>query len=583
MQKIDSISDTRILPALGLATLLILYFIKAAQVSGMSIGFAVSVSDGGFGFHPHHLLYQSVLKLFYGILGSAHCDAICAGQFHSIIWGVVSVLSTYVISRYAMPSKLGAIVTAISLMAIHGFAVYATQLEPYIPILGMSSLLAAILVARGPRNLGWAHEFLFVSVMSLSLLFHQAMLFFFVPLAYWLIANNGRDGLMSVIRMIAITGVIVLSTYIAVFRSVHPDRDFIDFYHWMMYYQVISDASHGTFQDLLGQRLRVTVRSVQKLFVALHEPQMRDVVILARIFVSIYIPILILWNALQIFRKNDAKKIRTLMFIWAGVFGLFFFWWQASVYKFFIPTLVPIVVLTSLSINDIVQRWHHNFLARNLIPGIAIAGVVFIAGFNLTASILPLSRSPGAIYDLAEKFAKAAPAECNLYSMRYLSGYVSYYFDRKTPRPFNLMFRKHFYSTRDTAVADTIAVDNTFDDERCAVIPFYWISREYFQNRTKQAIGRYLSPDDWSEFIAWFFEVEEDTNSAEISFKSYDIVEDADGDRYLRIDRTTRRSTVNIDELLKRLDTLYMSRPGGSFAPNQPEIGRRRHLAFGYN
>ena len=583
MQKIEKVTDKVILATLGSITFLALFFTRAAEMSGMSIGFAGQVSRDVFVFHPHHLLYQSVLNVLHGLFGSTHCSAICIGQLHSIFWGVVTVLSVYVISRHTLPTKLGAIITSISIVVTHGFAVYATQLEPYIPILGMSSLLAAILVARGSQDLGWKHEILFISIISTSLLFHQAMLFFFVPIAYWLIANNGKSGLVSVIRMIAVAGVIVLSTFAAAFWSTYPGKDPVDFFRWIMYYQTIGDPSdiQGTFQGLLDERLRATAYAIQKLFVAIPGQDMPDLAFFFRLLVSIYVPLLILWNSYQIFRSEGTNKVRTFMFIWAGVFAIFFFWWSASVYKFYILILVPIVILTSVSINDIMRAWRDKVLARKLIPGITLAGLVFIAGLNLMVSVLPLSRSPGAIYDLANKLASAAPAECNIYSMRFLSGYISYYFGR-SPRPFNLMFRKQYFSTRDTAVAETIGVDFHFDDERCATIPLHWVSREYFEARSQTGMGRYLSPNDWSLFVEWFFEVKDSLNSAEVSFSSFSVTEDADGDRYLIIDRTNRQSVVSIDELLERLDTLYALRPARSFG-DRPDIGQHRRLEFGYN
>ena len=73
-------------------------------------------------------------------------------------------------------------------------------------------------------------------------------------------------------------------------------------------------------------------------------------------------------------------------------------------------------------------------------------------------------------------------------------------------------------------------------------------------------------------------------NTYNISFNSFDILEDEDGDRYLKLDRTTRKSAASIDELLVGLETLYASRPAGSFAIKmRPEISQRRLLAFGYN
>lgn len=584
MQKIGSATDKAILLALGLVALVFLYSTKSSQVSGMSIGFAALVNKDAFFFHPHHLLYQPMLKVLDDLFGSSSCDAICTGQLHSIVWGVVAILSSYVIANRALGSKPYAIATALSILALHGFAVFATQLEPYVPALGMSSLLAAIAMTRESSGLGWRYELFFIAVMSLSLLFHQAMLFFFIPLAFWLISNKGRDGFVPVFRMFTFTGVIVLSTYVAVFWSMNPDKGFVDFYHWMMYYQVISDTTHGTFQDLFGRRLREMVFSITQLFIALRGTEMPDAVFVARLVVSVVVPLVIFWNVVQVLRKDDAQQSRTMMLVWAGVFGLFFFWWQASVYKFFIPILVPIAVLTCFTVKDLADGLRHRAAVRGIILGTTAVTLIFVAVFNLRASVLPLARSPGAIYNLAEKLTKAAPEYCNLYSMRYLNSYAKYYFDREA-LPFNLMFRKHYYSTRGPAVADTIDVSSTFDHEQCAVIPLYWISRDYFVDRTKQAIGSYLTPNDWSQFIEWFFDVREGSGTGEVTHSAFREMQDDDGDRYLVLDRTTRAQTASVQSLIDEITDIYgRQQSAGSFMlGNQPEIGARRHLAFGYN
>lgn len=567
----------------GIIAFTVLFLVKAEQISGMSIGFANSVASGSWGFHPHHLLFGATIDSLYRLFGSTGCDAICIGQLHSIFWGVITVLSVYAISLRALESVIGAIAAAVATIISHGFIVFATQLEPYVPILGMISFLTALILLHEESLYELKYGVIFFGVLSLALLFHQAMVLFLVPLGYAMITVRGRSGFAYLLALSTVIGVFVLTIYAVVFWTTYPSESLVDFYHWIMYYSVISDESHGTLKEFFGRKLIKTAKSVTQLYVVLPLDRFpigsapNKLLISA---VSLVQACIFLWNIVQVWKGKEGSHFRIFMLVWWSTLGLFFFWWHESVYKFFIPIITPTVILGAMTIKDIFRYCGNRGIWKTVLVAGLVTTSVLVVGLNLYSTVVPLASSKGPIYDQAKRFSDAMPAECNAYSMRYLSGILAYYF-KETTLPFNLMFRKHYYSSRDPAVAETLRVKTSFEDERCAIIPLYWVSKEYFVNRTKQAIGRYLDPEDWSKFIEWFFDVKPVEGSAQITYNEFQIIEGKGGERYLILDRTSRIDAFDLNLLLDEIQRLYKGSSRDAFGGIK--VGRFRHLAFGYN
>lgn len=574
----------------GGLTLIFLYSVKAIQLSGMAVGFAGATAAGDFNIHPHHLLYQPTLVVMHSLLGATGCDATCTGQLYGIFWALITVLSVFVIARRALHSEPGAILATMFVAISHGFIVFSTQLEPYGPMLGIITFLLAILVVNDGPPSGIVWNLLFIALFSLGLLYHQAMVLLLIPVGYYVIAASGRTGLRWWLMIAAVAGTFVLLVYTAVFWSTHPTEGVADFYRWLRYYGVISDSSHGTI-DLSLERIKATIRALTQLFAVL-PPRPEDWAAsriqfdgnqtpLRYIFVIVY-PAIMLWNVVQIAKNARHARLRIFLLVWWATFGLFFFWWQAYVYKFFIPTIPPTVILGGMMVSDWLETLRTR-IWKLVIVGATVAFGAAMAASNLQATVLPLHQTKGPLLDRARKLDEATPTGCAMYSMRYLGGYLNLYFQRDS-LPFNLMFRKHYYSDVDPTIAATLRVPANFENEPCGVIPLYWVSREYFEQRTQDAIGEYLKPEDWSRFIAWFFEVMSADDLSGVTYSKFDVVEDTDGDRYLLFDRQTRVAELSLHSLMAKIDDLYAESPGGTFSgDDNPEAGRLRHLAFGYN
>jgi len=106
-------------------------------------------------FHPHHLLFIPIVHFIFLAVSSlgGPCDAICAAQFHNIMWAIVTVLSCYFAVRHLLVSNLFGVLAGISLLITQGFWMYSTQADVYIPAMGCLALIAAILIVHDNPNL----------------------------------------------------------------------------------------------------------------------------------------------------------------------------------------------------------------------------------------------------------------------------------------------------------------------------------------------------------------------------------------------------------------------------------------------
>lgn len=574
---------------IGVVTFLVLFTLRATQQSGMAMGFASSAQGGWFSFVPHHLLYQPIIRLLFESSSFLGCDAFCAGQAWGIFWAIVTVLAVYAIVQRTSGSQLAAVLAVVFTLVSHGFLIYATQIEPYGPMLGMMTLLAAILMLNDGPPLSWKLSILFIAIFALGLFHHQAMVLFLIPVAYYAISVSGRAGFNWFCLVTILTGVPVLATFALVFWSENPSGQPIQFIRWMMYYAVTSGVSHGTFLIDLMDRVVGLARNIVALFLVLPGSDSIDIVETGdepwRKFVRIsflaFLTFVFFWSAWQAIYQRSRARLRLFLLVWVAAFGVFGYWWQSYVYKFFIPIITPMAILAGLSVNDWVSYLAHRRQKAAVVFFVSTTALlVFLS--NTVTTVYPVHASRGAIFSQAQKLDAAAPKECVIYSKRYLSGDLGHYLGRKI-RPYNYMFKGYWYSNIDPAVTATLGQSIDFDGDTCGVIPLYWASREFFTWGANQKGNAHINPEDYGIFVAWFFEVLPDEGESGITYSKFRVTEDQSGERYLIIDRTARSHAESLDSLMREIDKLYAQKPSLAFYPDAEGVGILRRLAFGYN
>ncbi|NMD10819.1 MAG: hypothetical protein GYA74_06560, partial [Acidobacteria bacterium] len=113
----------------------VLIVFPAATQTGDSLEYARAVRSGTNLFHPHHLLFNAVVRGFWLGLRSVFpsIDPIAAGQVHNILWALAALAAFFTIVRRLTGSTGAAAVFSLALFSALGFWQYATFVEIYIP------------------------------------------------------------------------------------------------------------------------------------------------------------------------------------------------------------------------------------------------------------------------------------------------------------------------------------------------------------------------------------------------------------------------------------------------------------------
>ena len=130
----------------------LLFSTRARQQTADSLDYALSARTGLGMYHPHHLLFIPIVRLFltgWSTLGASR-DPILAGQIHNVLWAMVTTGCLFVVARRLLVSAPGGFLAALFLLVTRGFWLYSTQLEVYVPATGCLALMTVLLVAR-PR------------------------------------------------------------------------------------------------------------------------------------------------------------------------------------------------------------------------------------------------------------------------------------------------------------------------------------------------------------------------------------------------------------------------------------------------
>jgi hypothetical protein len=568
----------------------VLLALRAAELSGMSSGFAARTVVGEWYFFSHHLLYQPIVRIFASALGPIGCDVVCAGQVHSVLWAMVAVGSAYVIVHYLTHSIRAAVAAAALVLFSNGFWIFATQLEPYVPLLALNTLIAAIVVTRPERPLGRLEIGVLTGVFSFSLFFHQANVFFLVPLAIYLTVAHGRPGFWAVFKIGVLSGLIALGVNVLAFWGTHPGADFRDFYLWLNYYGVISNDAHGSWDEIVtmdASRARDALRSLVSTFISVPSGFVQRPV---RLLVAAALALIVFWNTVQVKRQRPHARARLLLLLWTATFVIFFWWWHPGIWKFYIVVVTPVAILGTLMSMDIAGSTSAAPARRRVVGVLGVSAIAAVAAGNLHNSIWPLATKGSDIVALSGKLVEATPPDCMIYTERKFGGYIGYYFKRSS-RPFELMFLKYHYSQVKPEIADAISASIDLKEDSCAVIPLNWLSRQDYERKNRRRSMRLVEGaeqtesemPEWDEFIRWILDVRPAPDAGGVTHDVFTLFQIGAGDTFVAIDRRKREQVESMETILERIQAATDRYPLGALAGNEEaRTGEFRQRMFSY-
>jgi hypothetical protein len=108
---------------LAVGSFFLLYGFRAAAQTGDSLNYAQSIKTGSNLFHPHHLLFNPIIRFLF-VLDShwgGAIDVITVAQIHNILWAVAAILAMFLVVRHLMKSVYWGAVAAVLLLLTKGF------------------------------------------------------------------------------------------------------------------------------------------------------------------------------------------------------------------------------------------------------------------------------------------------------------------------------------------------------------------------------------------------------------------------------------------------------------------------------
>jgi len=585
----DALRDLGLLCAISGA---VLFTFRATELSGMSASFASSANKGEWLLFSHHLLYQPVVNLFAMLLGSFGCNAVCAGQVHSILWAILAIASTYLITLHLTGSTIAAVMTGLLLLFSHGLWVFATQVEPYVPLVAMNSLIAATVILNGNAPLSASKTRLITAVFTFSLFFHQANLFFIVPLLVYLGLVQGRRGISTAIKIGTVAGALALSISLLAYWATHDDASIHGFRLWLTFYGVVSDDTHGAWRALLTldpERLKQTGRSVVAAIVTTPSDALRTPV---RIVVATLVAFVLVWNIVYAANRRSGFSARVLLLTWALTFLVFFSWWHAGVHKFFLTAVVPLLILSALTAKDLVDLFARSPIQRGLAFAASAAALSLIAAVNFDKSVRPMMGDGSGIMAVSRKLAAAEPG-CVLYTKRRFAAHLNLYGLVGEFRTFQTMYVQHHFSRFNRDIGDSFRMSTDVSEDECNVILLDWLSFEDFQFKDSHRLGMRTAKDaklsddgrpNWPGFIAWLLNVRPLPDGSGVSYDELTFFKIQSGEAFVRIDRRKRAYAHSLDDILAALSEAVQRDPlNESTRQEHRHLNAFRNRVFGYS
>jgi hypothetical protein len=583
-------SDLVIASSLFFFTILFLYTLRPIEMSDNSLGY-ISVLQNTAEylpfFYPPHLLHAPIISVFHLFLPPS-CDIKCAGMLHSMIWAAITVVSTYIIARVVLASVLGSIATALTVLVSHGFWVFATQLEVYVPSVGCVTAATALLFTNQYRTLDRVRVIAVATLWALATMYHLANAFLFVPLCAFFYGAQGWAGWRQLAIVSALAGSVVLTTFVVVYDSVYEQWSVSAFLSWALHITEVPLTDWGSLSNWMRpSKLMSAGWSQIKTFTLLPEYltlSQKPLWVIGTLAVAASL----FWNLIQIVRSPQFPAARVYLLSLFVTNFAFFTWWSPNVHKFYIPSSIPLVVLTALAVTDVYGR-ARGMVARRLIAGGVAAVIAILFVFNLS-SVLELRRSRGPYYAEAAILNGLAPENCAIYASGHHLNALAVYFRRQNRVPTHLLERE-FYRV---ATGESPAERAIFEGEECALIALGSLSERWYESR----MDGYLDTGTWPGYIGYFFDVRPSSEGGGITYDDFELVGEEDGPPYVLVRRGRRVHARNLDELtdLIRIEVdhaVQKYRPdyptleqGDLFLAEVPradiEIGRVRGRIFGY-
>ncbi len=526
---------------LAAASFGLLWSTRALTQYGDSLNYLLAARSGQGLFHPHHLLYNAVIRLFYLALRAVDrgIDVANAAQLHNVLWAVVAVLAVYFIVLKISGARGTAVLAAAGLLIAQGFWEYATQTQIYVPALACLAVAVLLVVRRRGNRFRFGDACGTGLAFALAVFFHQSNVLFAVPLAVLLLGLHGRTAWRSLVIVLAVAAIIVGAAYIAAYQ--------IDGGPWKgggFFRFIVSYTSHP--YPSWGEWRNVSLHGVGHV---LHS-QLRNMVPVPSKFKVPETAIFIILLAASVLLSFGRTKKRSLgagwpafLLVWLALHFAFFLWWSPDEKNMFTISLLPLVLLAANGLDGLAARISSRRL-RGI--GAAVLGLLIpaAAAANYIGLVGPLRATRGPEYEEARRLDACVPAQDMILARWGVQQNLAFHFNRRFLLEADiapLVFCRNLNLPRDYRAVSETSVTLPMDFLNPGVTPF--------------PFNGYGRPEAWKRYLGWLLDFKSREAGDSASCRSFEALP-CDRVAYLRIS-LDRIPLAGWSDLLDRLEGTF--------------------------
>ncbi len=530
---------------LAAGTMAWLYAFRASALTGDSLNYAYAIKTGSDLFHPHHLLFNPIVRLLL-VIGSSfglNFDVITAGQIHAVFWAMVTILAVFQIVGRLMNSTAWGVAAAVFLLATKGFWAYSTQVQVYIPAMGCLAVISALMIRQPPLIRTFPGVLIISLLFSLSIFYHQSSLLFVLPMGYFLLAKKVRSEKKLFPMVLAVSGFVVLLAYILAFWSIAGRKTLTAFVHFCLSYVFYPNPDWGTIKNISFKGVGHVVLSQAKNFIFLS----RAWYVPAAASLTVGLVGLGIWHGSAILRKRDDAKIRIFSALWILPVYLFLLWYSPGTFELMIVTVLPIILLVFVALRDVWPAMKSG--ARKILTASGVAFILCLGLVNFRQEVWPVHRSRGPDYDEAKLLNMGTSQDSIIFSRWYVQQNLRYYFQRESALETDIAL---FCFYRSLDLPEGYSVDRT----RPVVISAAYLYPEAEISRVVLFNG-YRNPREWLRFMEWLFQFEYEADRRLVSCRSFEVLNLGSGYLVLWPDRM---KVDGLPDLMEKLDVQIRAR-----------------------
>jgi hypothetical protein len=568
-KKTDSRANMAAVIVLTVFTCGLLLAFRSSQQTGDALSYLYQAKEKPLALHPHHLLFiPSIRMLWLGISQICErCDVILSAQIHNTAWAVVGVLSLFGIMKHLRGTVLVSVLAALCYLVSRGFWEVSTIATMYVPIVGSTALLSAVLVLKKPQfTIGYVA--LLSSLVLLCICQHQMNVLICLPVTLYLVLRMGRGGVKVAGSVVALSGIAALVVYIAAYRiwsaadSISGDSISLEgFIKYCLAYVYHPNEVWGTVSNLGRSGIKTLLQNHSWSIAALplHVIPRQEAV------TGVLTLILVGWHLGYFCFQKRLLAIRGYLVVWLFLYLAFFLWWLPSYRHLFVITAFPSILLVLIAIRDVVLflpvKW-----SRRIRISLLSLPFLFLLSVNIRV-IYRMHHASDPALTVAQDIAELGASRSDVVLCeRKAALWLRYEFDFSERHALPVGF-----------AALSLHSNTPLGDEyRIPSDAALWVALEaLYPAQKRNGLSGYANPEGWLRFLHWVMASEFGESGVMVSCREFDAVCDRGGRVYLHL-LPDRQSSMGVKQLCAMLDAetaLVAADETGRFLPWYEKAG----------